>query len=105
MRSEGDGVDKSGQSIERMFSAVAPRYDLLNRLLSANLDRRWRLHLAGRSHSRPSVIEYVEPGQYIHEYRIAACRNELAHYRMNVQINQSQFQHNQVEQERNNKCY
>jgi len=25
-----------------MFAAVAPRYDLLNHLLSANLDRRWR---------------------------------------------------------------
>ena len=29
-----------------MFSAVAPRYDLLNRLLSANLDQRWRRQAA-----------------------------------------------------------
>jgi demethylmenaquinone methyltransferase/2-methoxy-6-polyprenyl-1,4-benzoquinol methylase len=28
--------------VQRMFDAVAPRYDLLNHLLSANLDRRWR---------------------------------------------------------------
>ena len=42
MQGDNQPVDKSGQTIERMFSAVAPRYDLLNRLLSANLDQRWR---------------------------------------------------------------
>ncbi len=29
-------------AIERMFSAIAPRYDVLNRLLSAGRDRVWR---------------------------------------------------------------
>jgi demethylmenaquinone methyltransferase/2-methoxy-6-polyprenyl-1,4-benzoquinol methylase len=46
MQSAGQPVDKNGQTIERMFSAVAPRYDLLNRLLSANLDQRWRRRAA-----------------------------------------------------------
>ncbi len=29
-------------AIQRMFSLVAPRYDLLNHLLSLNIDKRWR---------------------------------------------------------------
>jgi demethylmenaquinone methyltransferase/2-methoxy-6-polyprenyl-1,4-benzoquinol methylase len=46
MKSEDPAVDKSSQTIERMFSAVAPRYDLLNRVLSANLDQGWRRQAA-----------------------------------------------------------
>jgi demethylmenaquinone methyltransferase/2-methoxy-6-polyprenyl-1,4-benzoquinol methylase len=35
-------VDKRETRIRRMFGAIAPRYDLLNHLLSLNIDRRWR---------------------------------------------------------------
>lgn len=31
-----------GTQVRRMFAAIAPRYDLLNHLLSLNSDRRWR---------------------------------------------------------------
>jgi demethylmenaquinone methyltransferase/2-methoxy-6-polyprenyl-1,4-benzoquinol methylase len=35
-------LDKSPSRIAGMFDAIAPRYDLLNHVLSAGLDRRWR---------------------------------------------------------------
>ena len=42
----GGGLDKSGRAIRDMFGAVARRYDLLNHLLSAGLDRWWRRRAA-----------------------------------------------------------
>jgi len=37
---------RRSRDLQRMFAAVAGRYDLLNHLLSANLDRRWRQRTA-----------------------------------------------------------
>lgn len=39
-------VDKRGRTIRDMFAGVAPRYDLLNRLLSGTLDVIWRRRAA-----------------------------------------------------------
>lgn len=37
-------TSKTKESVAEMFSAISPRYDLLNRWLSLNLDRSWRKH-------------------------------------------------------------
>jgi demethylmenaquinone methyltransferase/2-methoxy-6-polyprenyl-1,4-benzoquinol methylase len=46
-------LDKSAAAVRDMFAAVAPRYDLLNHLLSASLDRRWRRRAAERVAAAP----------------------------------------------------
>ncbi|MFN9552007.1 MAG: class I SAM-dependent methyltransferase, partial [Pirellulaceae bacterium] len=48
-------VDKSGDRVRKMFSEIAPRYDLLNHLLSLNIDRWWRWRTLKRLKLEPGV--------------------------------------------------
>ena len=38
--------EEKANAVQGMFSAIAPRYDLLNHLLSLNIDKRWRRRAA-----------------------------------------------------------
>lgn len=40
--------DEKSAHVRRMFSSIAPRYDLLNHLLSLNIDRSWRRRAVDR---------------------------------------------------------
>jgi demethylmenaquinone methyltransferase/2-methoxy-6-polyprenyl-1,4-benzoquinol methylase len=42
-----EGVERASQ-VRRIFSEIAPRYDLLNHVLSLNIDRAWRRAAIGR---------------------------------------------------------
>ena len=54
----GDKQDK-GQAVQEMFASIAPRYDLLNRLLSLGVDRGWRRVAAAEAlaHSPRRVLD------------------------------------------------
>jgi demethylmenaquinone methyltransferase / 2-methoxy-6-polyprenyl-1,4-benzoquinol methylase len=40
----------AAEAVQQMFNSIAPRYDLLNHILSANIDRLWWRHTAARFH-------------------------------------------------------
>lgn len=49
MRDKRETVDnEQARRVRQMFADIAPRYDLLNHLLSVNIDRYWRLIVARR---------------------------------------------------------
>jgi demethylmenaquinone methyltransferase/2-methoxy-6-polyprenyl-1,4-benzoquinol methylase len=50
---ERGALDKSAQTIRDMFAGVAPRYDLLNRLISGFLDEGWRRRAAAAVDAAP----------------------------------------------------
>lgn len=53
-------MDDHARSVRRMFTSIAPRYDLLNHLLSLNQDRRWRrvaTHVALEGFDGPRVLD------------------------------------------------
>jgi len=50
-------VRKDAATVQAMFGDIAPRYDLLNHLLSLNVDRRWRRRAAALARPRGPVLD------------------------------------------------
>jgi demethylmenaquinone methyltransferase / 2-methoxy-6-polyprenyl-1,4-benzoquinol methylase len=49
--------NEHARSVREMFATIASRYDLLNHLLSGNVDRRWRQTVANRVRERTPVSD------------------------------------------------
>ncbi|MCD6527778.1 MAG: bifunctional demethylmenaquinone methyltransferase/2-methoxy-6-polyprenyl-1,4-benzoquinol methylase UbiE [Desulfuromonas sp.] len=49
-------LSEKGRGIRAMFDDIAPRYDLLNRLLSMGIDRRWRRFAVGQLRIPPAGL-------------------------------------------------
>jgi demethylmenaquinone methyltransferase/2-methoxy-6-polyprenyl-1,4-benzoquinol methylase len=46
-------LSPKARQIQQMFSSIAPRYDLLNHLLSLNIDKSWRRKAVSLMHTSP----------------------------------------------------
>ncbi len=59
----GEGDPRKGAEVRAMFDAIAPRYDLLNAVLSLGIDRGWRRQaVAAALAKRPSDVLDVATG-------------------------------------------
>lgn len=59
--------------VQQMFDRVAPRYDLLNRVISGNMDQRWR-RLAARAAKGAGVGPYLDVGAGTGDLSLALAR-------------------------------
>lgn len=55
MQSSTPTLDKSSERVRDMFAQIAPRYDLLNHVLSLNIDKRWRAKTLKKLNLQPGV--------------------------------------------------
>ena len=75
----GDRQDK-GQAVQEMFASIAPTYDLLNRVMSAGVDRGWRGAAAAQAlaHSPRRVLDVATgTGDFAIELKESAPQIEL----------------------------
>ena len=53
-------IDASASQIQDMFSQIAPRYDLLNRLMTLGFDKKWRKKMVGILPQTSSNKKYLD---------------------------------------------
>jgi len=103
------GVEPDGRAIQQMFAGIAHRYDFLNHLLSASIDRLWRKAAAtkvaeySRTLSRPICLDLcagtgdlaLELGRRLNAWIVAAdfchpmlvrCRAKVTSARLDASI-------------------
>jgi len=73
MFSSNTQVPSSEKRISDMFNRIAPRYDLLNQLLSFRQDQRWRKHLVQKIPYSPNGV-YVDVATGTGDVLIAAAK-------------------------------
>lgn len=72
----GDKTERSKQ-VKEMFASIAPRYDLLNRVLSFGVDRVWRKEAAALAlANNPKTILDVATGTADFAIQLASCAPE-----------------------------
>ncbi|MEX2049539.1 MAG: ubiquinone/menaquinone biosynthesis methyltransferase [Gemmatimonadota bacterium] len=70
------GSERAGQ-VRRVFSEIAPRYDLLNHVLSLNIDRRWRKAAVGQlDWERAPEGRYLDACAGTYDLSLALVRSE-----------------------------
>ncbi len=67
-------VEGKKKHVERMFDTIAPRYDLLNRLLSLGIDRWWRREMIRELNVRGRVDRLLDVATGTGDVAIAALR-------------------------------
>ena len=76
-RASFDSPRAKERHVRGMFDAIAPRYDLLNRVLSANMDQRWR-RAAARAAVGTRSGPYLDVGAGTGDLTLALAREAPA---------------------------
>lgn len=91
----GDGSKR--EQVERMFDAISPRYDLLNRMFSLGIDQGWRRRVVRMLHAEP-VKDLLDVATGTADLAIMAA--PAAGHVTGVDISEGMLAHGRVKVER-----